>query len=310
MMATALAENGASKVYIVGRHEDKLSSAATLHPRYACLHETDLSLVPPLWRRLRLQPTISDNHSIVPLPGDVTSQDSLQAAAERVRQEVGHIDLLVANAGMAGPGLKGLNPRATPADFARSAWSTPMPEFDAVYQLNCTAVYYTILAFLGLLDAGNERRRPGEPRSQVIATSSMVAFHRDPRYGFAYLSSKAALVSMIKSFATYGVAWRIRFNTIAPGRESSHILACLPLTRAVFPSDMSTSALAPFKIDKTKDLSEEGAFARSFLPAERAGSIEDIAGVLLYLASRAGAYVNGSVMLVDGGKIATVPATY
>jgi NAD(P)-dependent dehydrogenase (short-subunit alcohol dehydrogenase family) len=73
---------------------------------------------------------------------------------------------------------------------------------------------------------------------------------------------------------------------------------------------MSTAALMPFKISKDKDLTEEGAFARSFLPAERAGSAADIAGVLLYLASRAGAYVNGSVMLVDGGKIATVPATY
>lgn len=78
----------------------------------------------------------------------------------------------------------------------------------------------------------------------------------------------------------------------------------------MFPSDMSEQALTPFKISKDKDVSEEGAFARSFLPAERAGSKEDIAGVLLYLSSRAGAYVNGSVMLVDGGKIATVPATY
>jgi NAD(P)-dependent dehydrogenase (short-subunit alcohol dehydrogenase family) len=73
---------------------------------------------------------------------------------------------------------------------------------------------------------------------------------------------------------------------------------------------MSAPALIPFKVSRDKDLTEEGVFSRSFLPAQRAGSKEDIAGVLLYLASRAGAYVNGSVMLVDGGKIATVPATY
>jgi len=73
---------------------------------------------------------------------------------------------------------------------------------------------------------------------------------------------------------------------------------------------LSAQALVPFRITKDKELSEEGAFARSFLPAERAGSHEDIAGVLLYLASKAGSYVNGSVILVDGGKIATVPATY
>lgn len=68
--------------------------------------------------------------------------------------------------------------------------------------------------------------------------------------------------------------------------------------------------LGPFKVSQDKDLSEQGALARSYLPAERAGSKEDMAGIVLYLASQAGAYVNGSVMLVDGGKLATVPSTY
>jgi NAD(P)-dependent dehydrogenase (short-subunit alcohol dehydrogenase family) len=103
----------------------------------------------------------------------------------------------------------------------RSAWSTPIAEFDAVYNLNCSAAYYTILAFLELLAEGNRRREAGAVRSQVIATASMVAFQRDPRYGFAYLSSKAALVSMIKSFATFGVHWGIRFNAIAAGCKAS-----------------------------------------------------------------------------------------
>ena len=35
-----------------------------------------------------------------------------------------------------------------------------------------------------------------------------------------------------------------------------------------------------------------------------------MAGIILYMVSKAGAYVNGSVILVDGGKLATVPATY
>jgi len=68
--------------------------------------------------------------------------------------------------------------------------------------------------------------------------------------------------------------------------------------------------LAPFKISKEKGFDEEGAFAKSYLPAERAGSGEDIAGAIIYLVSRAGAYVNGSIMLVDGGKLSVVPATY
>ncbi|KAA8642770.1 hypothetical protein EYZ11_002948 [Aspergillus tanneri] len=263
MMARGLAENGASKVYIMGRRESKLKEAAALHP------------------------------SIIPLVGDVTSKESLQAAAARVQQETGYINLLIANAGMSGPMLDKLRARHSLAEFVDYAWKTPMEEFSEVYNMNCTATYYTILAFLNLLDAGNQRGSP--TKSQVIATASTASFLRNPRAGFAYLSSKAGVVSMLKSFSTFCVPFGIRFNIIAAG---------------LFPSDMSEPLFAPFKIDKEKAIDEEGAFARSYQPAERAGKVDDMAGTVLYLASRAGSFVNGSVMLVDGGKIATMPATY
>jgi NAD(P)-dependent dehydrogenase (short-subunit alcohol dehydrogenase family) len=78
----------------------------------------------------------------------------------------------------------------------------------------------------------------------------------------------------------------------------------------VFPSDLSEAIFKPYIIDKTKTLFEEGVFSRSYQPAERAGTDEDMGGTILYMASRAGAFLNGSVMLVDGGKLATMPATY
>lgn len=53
-----------------------------------------------------------------------------------------------------------------------------------------------------------------------------------------------------------------------------------------------------------------GEFERDFIPEERAGSIEDMAGTVLFLASRAGGYVNGSVVLSDGGRLSVIPATY
>ena len=67
--------------------------------------------------------------------------------------------------------------------------------------------------------------------------------------------------------------------------------------------------LDPFKINPDKNLVDEGSLARTYLPAERAGSSEDLAGIILYMVSPAGGYVNGSVMLV-GGKLATVPCSY
>ncbi len=49
---------------------------------------------------------------------------------------------------------------------------------------------------------------------------------------------------------------------------------------------------------------------KSFVPEERPGDAEDMAGAILYLVSRAGAYVNGNVLLSDGGRLGGLPATY
>jgi NAD(P)-dependent dehydrogenase (short-subunit alcohol dehydrogenase family) len=73
---------------------------------------------------------------------------------------------------------------------------------------------------------------------------------------------------------------------------------------------MSEIMFKPYIINKEKKITEEGVFSRSYQPAERAGSIEDMAGTTLYMASRAGSFLNGSVMLIDGGKLATMPAIY
>jgi NAD(P)-dependent dehydrogenase (short-subunit alcohol dehydrogenase family) len=45
-------------------------------------------------------------------------------------------------------------------------------------------------------------------------------------------------------------------------------------------------------------------------PSERTGSEEDFAGTILFMASKAGAYLNGETLLTDGGRLAQVPSTY
>src|ERR1700749_2354116 len=69
MMARALAANGASKVFIIGRRESNLKETADSVP----------------------------GGTIVPLVGDVTSKPSLQQCVEQVKAQVDHIDVLVAN---------------------------------------------------------------------------------------------------------------------------------------------------------------------------------------------------------------------
>jgi NAD(P)-dependent dehydrogenase (short-subunit alcohol dehydrogenase family) len=54
----------------------------------------------------------------------------------------------------------------------------------------------------------------------------------------------------------------------------------------------------------------DGNFPRTVIPMERVGTEEDMAGAILFLSSRAGAYVDGNVLVLDGGRLSMLPATY
>lgn len=89
-------------------------------------------------------------------------------------------------------------------------------------------------------------------------------------------------------------------NLIAPG---------------LYPSEMTEGATK--SLDKfVGPKGHEDAFADAHQmapersPAERTGSEEDFAGTVLFMASRAGAYLNGETLISDGGRMAQLPATY
>lgn len=70
------------------------------------------------------------------------------------------------------------------------------------------------------------------------------------------------------------------------------------LTSSVFPSELAAGIIG------------DGIFPKSKIPLERSGTEEDMAGAILFLTSRAGAYVTGNVMLIDGGRLSNLPSTY
>lgn len=59
-------------------------------------------------------------------------------------------------------------------------------------------------------------------------------------------------------------------------------------------------------IEKAK----ESGILEAMVPLKREGNEQDMAGAILYLTSKAGAYVSGNVLLTDGGRINIVPSTY
>ena len=65
------------------------------------------------------------------------------------------------------------------------------------------------------------------------------------------------------------------------------------------------------KVLGDKDFTAEGAMPLELQPMQRCGRDEEIAGTVLYFASQAGAYCNGSIHIVDGGRLGILPgATY
>jgi NAD(P)-dependent dehydrogenase (short-subunit alcohol dehydrogenase family) len=73
------------------------------------------------------------------------------------------------------------------------------------------------------------------------------------------------------------------------------------LTIIVYPSEMTDVLFENIGADGWK---------KSFVPEERPGSVEDMSGAILFLTSRAGAYLNGLVLLTDGGRLSVLPSTY
>ncbi|CZS96207.1 hypothetical protein WAI453_009819 [Rhynchosporium graminicola] len=265
-IAKALDANGAKAVYIIGRREETLKNAAAQ----------------------------GLNGSIIPIQGDVTSKDSLQAAAERIQKEQGFINVLFANSGIIGPthASAGLPKDRQPTikEFKDAMWKTSIEDFSQTAHVNVSGVFYTALAFLELLDEGNKRNNV-EQKSNIIVTSSIAGFTRKISAGISYSASKAGTNHLIKVLATTFTPYKIRVNGITPG---------------IFPSEMTDGNVYFDNGDPT----QEGGLPKEICPMERSGSEEDIAGVALFMTSRAGGYLSGNITVVDGGRLGQFPAAY
>ena len=268
--ARALDANGAKAVYIIGRREQTLLEAAKT----------------------------AVNGNIKPIVGDVTDKDSLQRIAGRVRQEQGFINLLFANAGIPGPSHASVSPGKPTIKEVQETWFKPnMDDFTKTQHVNTTAVFYTAVAFLDLLDAGNKKRNVPQD-SQILVTSSVSGFSRVLSSSVAYSASKAAVNHVVKVLSTFFAQnnFKIRANIVAPG---------------LYHSELTNGIIS--KLDKFVSEGHEGIWpdARKVepevTPAARTGSEEDFAGLILFLASRAGAYVNGEAILTDGGRVSQIP---
>ncbi|GAB7349232.1 hypothetical protein MBLNU459_g8395t1 [Dothideomycetes sp. NU459] len=244
-------------------------------------------------RKEVLEAAAKHSPNIVPIVGDVTSKDSLRAIAAQVQSEVGFINLLVANSGAMGSTTGVKSDEVSVAEYAKAGMNQSWDDIQGNFAVNTTAVLFTAYAFLELLDAGNKKKIFADTQSQILVTSSIAGYLRTANSSMAYKISKAATTHMTKNLSGELVPYGIRVNALAPG---------------LFPTDLAAGLIG--QTGATTDPTKEGAIPNTIIPAGRTGSEEDMAGTLLFLASRAGAYMNGLILVMDGGRLSVMVNSY
>jgi NAD(P)-dependent dehydrogenase (short-subunit alcohol dehydrogenase family) len=150
--------------------------------------------------------------------------------------------------------------------FPESGW-------DKVIDLNVKSVFFLSQRLSKLLEASGK----DDDFARIINIGSIDGLHVSEVETYSYASSKAAVIHLTKMMAKFLAARKIAVNAIAPG---------------FFPSQM-TKAMPMEAIASTT-------------PMRRVGRPDDIAGVSLYLASKASSFLCGTVIPVDGGRATTV----
>ena len=159
---------------------------------------------------------------------------------------------------------------------AGANWGAPLAEYpdeawDKVLALNVKSVFHLTRALVPRLEAAAS---PEDP-ARVINVGSVDGIQVPALETYAYSASKAAVHHLTKTLARRLAPSHVTVNAVAPGPFESKMMAAT--------------------LDRFRDSIVAGC------PLGRIGTPEDMAGVAVYLASRAGAYVTGAVIPVDGG---------
>ena len=167
---------------------------------------------------------------------------------------------------------------------AGATWGEPLESFpaaawDRVLDLNVKSPFWMVQELLPALRKAGTADDP----ARVINIGSIDGIHVSPMPTYSYSASKAAIHQLTRVLAKELGPQHITVNAVAPGP---------------FPSKMMAATLEAF-----------GEAIAAAAPLRRIGRDDDMAGIAVFLASRAGAYVNGAVIPVDGGIATTASGT-
>ena len=216
------------------------------------------------------------------------NEKALEETAARIRESTGG-DIEIAVADLASrEGCEALakdfgDPLDVLVNNSGTSWGEPIEResgranwgWDKVLDLNVKAPFYLTRALLPALRAA---AKEGDP-ARVVNVGSVAGVAHQPTPTHAYDASKAALHHLTRKFASE-LAPDLTVNAVAPG---------------FVPSRMSRG-LATWGLDFEKIAGR--------VPLGRVGCDRDMAGVCLFLASPAAAWISGAIVPVDGGHLA------
>lgn len=201
---------------------------------------------------------------------DVVDEVSVAAMADRALTEFGFVDVLYANAGIAGTG--------TAHETSLSAWRRTI-------DVNLTGAWLSAKALLPSMI----ERRSGVILLQA-SVSGLVGFGRTASYS----ASKGALIALARQMAVDYARFGVRVNAVCPGFVPTQL-------------SLGTDGGTDGETDVIAGSAEHDQMAERFLrrvPMRRLGSPEDVARLALFLASDDASWVTGSIHSVDGGMSA------
>jgi len=203
----------------------------------------------------------------ISVPADLSKMEGIEALANELKSREDKIDILVNNAGV--------------------SWGAPLEEFpemgwDKVMDTNVKGVFFLTQKLLPLLRSSASAEDP----ARVINIGSIDGIKSSIFDAFSYGASKAAVHHLTRFMASHLTKENILFNNIAPGPFPTWMLS----TGVGFGGE--TDGVDWDKVGKGN-------------PTGRVGTPEDIAGLTIFLCSRAGAFVVGETIALDGGVVAT-----
>jgi 2-deoxy-D-gluconate 3-dehydrogenase len=202
----------------------------------------------------------------ISIPANLAELDGVDTLVAELSRREERLDVLVNNAGV--------------------SWGAPLEEFpeggwDKVMDTNVKGVFFLTQRLLPMLEAAGSAESP----SRVVNIGSVDGIHPPVFETFSYGPSKAALHALTRQLGALLAPRHVIVNAIAPGPFPTWML--------------STGVGTGGDVEGT----DWDGLAKEMNPSGRVGTPEDIAGLAIYLSSRAGQFTVGEIITCDGGSV-------